>query len=257
MGKIEHLKDVLSKSIGKCLKIKLTKIDNKISQIDNKISQIEESQSLGVLPDDNTLFRDSTTGKGIVKAIKTANGQTLKFFVGKKADYEALPDTTNVLGLFTDDPLLENINNMVSAIETLTENVESLTEANASLTEDIADLAAADRTIKSDITGIVEGTKPVGKLAAGVTEISHNGSDSISIKLTKNKVYSINARTSEGSYLQGFTIFISSDLIDETKTWDVSNNEIKVIYYAESETLMFTRQDFSAIGVQSLIIREL
>ncbi len=66
--------------------------------------------------DGDTLTRDSSTGMASVRGIKTINDESLRLFVGTKAEYEALTDVQkqNLFAIITDDTSRADIINDIT-----------------------------------------------------------------------------------------------------------------------------------------------
>ena len=80
----------------------------------NVVSEIEH-----LIADETTIYRDPTTGKAYVMAVKTINGTLLRFFVGTQETYNTLTDAqkANLFAIFTDDKAKEEISNRLNTLE--------------------------------------------------------------------------------------------------------------------------------------------
>jgi hypothetical protein len=98
-----------------------------VSEVDNMIA------------DGETIHREASTGRARVIAIKTVNGGILHFFVGTKAEYNALTDDQkkNMFALITDDAEKNAIYNRLTAIEDGTKAVGKAEKVSPSVTETI------------------------------------------------------------------------------------------------------------------------
>lgn len=83
---------------------------------DGKLQLVTESGAVWssvdtLLADEDTIYRDGSTGKGVVTGVKTVNDTTLRFFVGTQSEYEVLTDTQkqNLFALITDDTTREDL----------------------------------------------------------------------------------------------------------------------------------------------------
>ena len=72
-----------------------------------------------VFPDDRTIFRDDNTGKAHIMGVETVNDQLLHFFVGTKAEYDALTEERKkkLLAIVTDDMVKEDVNTKLRQYE--------------------------------------------------------------------------------------------------------------------------------------------
>ncbi len=75
-----------------------------------------------MVSDELTLYRDSTTGVVQARGINTVNEIPLRFFVGTRAEYEALLNKSDLFAIITDDNTKDNI---ITAINKLQEGFDS------------------------------------------------------------------------------------------------------------------------------------
>ena len=102
-----------------------------------------------LISDGNTIYRDPSTGNGVVIGVRTINDTILRFFVGTQADYDALTDLQkeNLFALITDDQTKNGILTEIENLKTgltfgtiVVKKAEQLEIGN--LTGDIYDLNA-------------------------------------------------------------------------------------------------------------------
>jgi hypothetical protein len=103
-------------------------IDNVVATL---VSDAELEEILGsyAIPDDKTLR--NTNGVTVVHGIYTVNsavpsGVPLKFFVGTQAEFAALADQYNVIGLFTDAPDVDAYDDILEKLAEVLEELESV-----------------------------------------------------------------------------------------------------------------------------------
>ena len=80
-----------------------------------------------VVSDESTLYRNSATGATQVRGVNTINTNSpLRFFVGTRAEYDALPNKDNVFALTTDDDSKEVFDALKRTVAGLADDVSKM-----------------------------------------------------------------------------------------------------------------------------------
>lgn len=119
---------------------------------DGKLRLVTESGAVvsevdALIADDDTIYRDSSTGTASVLGIKTVNGGVLHLFVGTKEEYHALTNIQkqDLFAIITDDETKEEILSTLNAWRNGTEAVAKATKL----------APVIDKTITGSADGLV------------------------------------------------------------------------------------------------------
>ena len=114
--------------------------DYSLTIADGKLQLVTESGAIvgvvdAVVVDNETIYRDTNTGRSYVMGVKTVNDKLLRFFVGTQADYDLLTDVQkqDLFAIITDDTALADILEALGEHETRIVNHETRITANREL----------------------------------------------------------------------------------------------------------------------------
>lgn len=95
--------------------------DYKLTIVDGELRLVTESGNViskldYLLPDNDTITRNTSNGVTSVRGIKTINEESLRLFVGTREEYDALTDVqkNNLFAILTDDTTREDIFKLIS-----------------------------------------------------------------------------------------------------------------------------------------------
>ena len=99
-----------------------------VTESGNVVSSLEY-----LLPDYDTVYRDSATGKIIMTGIKTINDTVLRFFVGTKDEYNSLSEEQkiNLFALITDDDAKAEFDAMKTNVQGFIDGTKKVKKAES------------------------------------------------------------------------------------------------------------------------------
>lgn len=109
--------------------------ENNAKEIEKLNEKVDDNL---VIPDDETLVRESDGTTKAVGLINLDDGSGVKLYIGPKAKYDALPDKQRIVGFFTDDPNIAKFRNLISNMNNILSGAISVPEAKHAVNADEA-----------------------------------------------------------------------------------------------------------------------
>ena len=113
----------------------------KLVVTDGKLQLVTESGAVlssvdYTISDELTLYRNSSTGVIQVRGVNTVNEIPLRFFVGTKAEYDALLNKSDLFAIITDDNTKADLEDSIQELYSFTEgNMASINEMRTDIDE--------------------------------------------------------------------------------------------------------------------------
>lgn len=177
--------------------------------------------------------------------VNTITGTRLRFFVGTKAEYEALEDTSNLFAIITDDTTKEEIETDIAELKTATATNTTNTATN---TTDIAELDAKHTELANKFTehekhsfGVaVAGAKVTGSSAFNVraSDLEEGGVYLVTLRLTESDT----AHTACNLAYYGVFVYRTEGInVDITEaTWDCGLGQLYIRFTHDGTNLTAT-----------------
>lgn len=137
-------------------------LDNEdaIRELQNKVPE----DNTNVLTDNETIVKNTENVISTVAVKQVGNKGPLRFFIGTKAEFDALEDTSNVLALFTDDSTNSILKNLQSAISTINNTLNNLVDgttevptATKAMYDSDGNLISSTYATKDSVASVIAG----------------------------------------------------------------------------------------------------